>query len=457
MQSTFGPILSHLNEILASESFVRSKRLAQFLSWIVNQSIAGQASNITERNIAVLVYGRPPDFDTKVDGIVRAEAMRLRHKLREYYENQAADGPRIEIPKGTYAPLFKSFHPTLPREPEATLAGDSTWPRRIFLLSGIALLLVACLVVAARRRTESSTRPAALLREAERLRLAGDLPAAVSELDQADSDSPEVHLARATFEQLMGHNLEARNEVALSEELDAKEGKFDQAVEARERSLNQDQPGSYQRLSATLQTQPASIERLLDAAMESPDHQNALEMIRAARRLPGGAGSPELDRYEALYLGSLGQNAAGLDIARRAEAKAIAVHANWSQARIVLLEAGLLMNLGWDGQTVGPVIQRAHQLCRATADDMCEAQADRVEGNRLIGLGRFQDAIAVYRQGLPIAFRSQNWHETGNILAGIELASQRGVQKDAPDNILVFSQPELFPKLDPEHVLSPSR
>ena len=245
----------------------------------------------------------------------------------------------------------------------------------------------------------------------------------------------------------MGHNSEARNELAVAEKLDAKQGKFDQAVQAREDSLNQDQLGAYRRLSATLPKQPASILRFLDAAMESPDHQNALDMIRAARRLPGGAGSPELDRYEALYLGSLGQNlgslgqnAAGLDIARRAEAKAIAAHATAKMAR-----------------PSPPVVQRARQLCHASADDMCEAQTDRVEGNRLIGLGRFQDAIAVYRQGLPIAFRSQNWHETVNILAGIELASQRGVQKDSTPKIFIYSPPDLFPKLDPEHATAASR
>jgi len=452
MQSTLDPILSHLNEILASETFVRSKRLAQFLSWIVNQSISGQASSITERNIAMLVYGRPADFDAKVDGIVRSEAMRLRHKLREYYETRPPDGPRIEIPKGTYAPLFKSFHSAPQPEPS-----PSNWPRRMFLFSGIALLIVTFFAVAARHRPEPSARSAAILADAERLRLAGDLPAAVSELDKADPDSPQVHLARATFDQLMGHNREARSEVQVSEELDAKQGKFDQAVEAREHSLNQDQVGAYQRLSTTLPKQPASAGQLLDAALLSPDHQNALALIRAARRLPGGVSSPELDRFEALYLGALGQNAAGLDIARRAEAKAVAAHATWSQARTVLLEAGLLLNLGVDARTVAPVIQRARQLCQASADDMCEAQADRVEGNSLIGLGRFQDAIAVYRHGLPIAFRSQNWHETGNILAGIELASKRGIEKDATGNILIYNPPDLFPKLGVEQATSPSR
>jgi tetratricopeptide (TPR) repeat protein len=452
MQSTLDPILSHLNEILASESFVRSKRLAQFLSWIVNQSISGQASSITERNIAMLVYGRPADFDAKVDGIVRSEAMRLRHKLREYYETQPADGPRIEIPKGTYAPLFKAFDSASEPEPS-----PSHGHPRMLLLCGVALLVVTCVVVAARHRKEPSAKSDALLADAERLRLAGDLPAAVSVLGKADADSPQVHLARATFQQLMGHNREARNEVAVSEELDAKQGRFDEAVEAREHALNQDQAGAYQRISATLPKQPASAGRLLDAALLSPDHQNALALIRAARRLPGGTSSPELDRFEALYLGALGENASGLDMARRAEAKAVAARATWSQARIVLLEAGLMMNLGVDAQTVAPVIQRARQLCHASADDMCEAQADRVEGNRLIGLGRFQDAIAVYRHGLPIAFRSQNWHETGNILAGIELASQRGVPQDAMDNILIYNPPDLVPRLDLEHATSPAR
>jgi adenylate cyclase len=98
-------VVCHLEDILASPTFARSKRLAAFLSWVVNQSLAGDAASIAERNIALRVYQRAKDFDAKIDGIIRVEAMRLRHKLREYYELAPTDR-RIEIPKGSYSPVF---------------------------------------------------------------------------------------------------------------------------------------------------------------------------------------------------------------------------------------------------------------------------------------------------------------------------------------------------------------
>jgi hypothetical protein len=76
-------IVCHFDDILASPTFGRSKRLSAFLSWVVNQSLSGDSASITERNIALRVYQRTKDFAAKIDGIIRVEGMRLRHKLRE--------------------------------------------------------------------------------------------------------------------------------------------------------------------------------------------------------------------------------------------------------------------------------------------------------------------------------------------------------------------------------------
>ena len=52
------------------------------------------------------VYGRNPSYDPKADSIVRAEASRLRAKLREYYDTEGQMDPlRIELPKRDLTPL----------------------------------------------------------------------------------------------------------------------------------------------------------------------------------------------------------------------------------------------------------------------------------------------------------------------------------------------------------------
>ena len=69
--------------------------------------LAGEGDQIKESLIAIEVYGRRPDYNPQVDSTVRVEAGRLRARLRQYYESSGAgDVIRIELPKGTYAPVF---------------------------------------------------------------------------------------------------------------------------------------------------------------------------------------------------------------------------------------------------------------------------------------------------------------------------------------------------------------
>ena len=101
-------IRTQLGRVLESALFSNSQRSSQFLQFVVNQSIEGRPEEIKESLIGIEVYGRDPSsFDPKTDSIVRAEASRLRAKLREYYEALGKDDPiRIELPKGSYTPLF---------------------------------------------------------------------------------------------------------------------------------------------------------------------------------------------------------------------------------------------------------------------------------------------------------------------------------------------------------------
>jgi len=96
-----------LERILRWESFAASKRLSSFLRFVVEHTLSGETAEIKEYRIGVEVYGRGPAFDSRIDNIVRVEASRLRSKLRAYYEGIGADDPvGIEIPKGTYTPVF---------------------------------------------------------------------------------------------------------------------------------------------------------------------------------------------------------------------------------------------------------------------------------------------------------------------------------------------------------------
>ena len=103
-------IRSHLADMLASPVFAKADRISRFLGYVVEASLEGRGKQISEYAIAVNVYDRPQSFDSRLDGIVRVEAGRLRSKLREYYETDGKNSAiRIEFPKGSYSPLFKEI------------------------------------------------------------------------------------------------------------------------------------------------------------------------------------------------------------------------------------------------------------------------------------------------------------------------------------------------------------
>ena len=100
-------ILQALECVTAHELFVRADRLRAFLSYVVRQTLAGAQAELKEYVIGVEVYGKGGDFDPRLDAAVRVDARRLREKLHTYYATAgASDAIRIEVPKGTYAPVF---------------------------------------------------------------------------------------------------------------------------------------------------------------------------------------------------------------------------------------------------------------------------------------------------------------------------------------------------------------
>ena len=90
-----------LERVLASAGFARNDRLARFLRFVVEKHLEGGDDEIKESVLAVEVFGRSPDHNSKRDSIVRTEASRLRARLSEYYLAEGKGDPLvIELPKG---------------------------------------------------------------------------------------------------------------------------------------------------------------------------------------------------------------------------------------------------------------------------------------------------------------------------------------------------------------------
>ena len=100
-------IRAELERILASDVFSRSQQLRRFLSFIVEQRLAGQGHALKESVLAHELYGKGTDFDGGADPVVRVDARRLRDKLREYYEGRS-EPVLISLPKGSYVPVFEA-------------------------------------------------------------------------------------------------------------------------------------------------------------------------------------------------------------------------------------------------------------------------------------------------------------------------------------------------------------
>ena len=100
-------IRGQLERILNSKAFTRSPRISRFLSFVVEQTLAGQENKLKEYLLGVEVFGRLDSFDPRIDSIVRVEARRLRYKLEKYYEHEGPNDPvLILFRKGCYVPSF---------------------------------------------------------------------------------------------------------------------------------------------------------------------------------------------------------------------------------------------------------------------------------------------------------------------------------------------------------------
>jgi len=164
-----------VRRVVESSAFAKSERLSTFLRCICDLSLSGRASEINEQKIGTTVFGRPQDYDSTVDGIVRPQASRLRQRLDLYFNGEGVNEPvRITLPRGSYVPVFEpnpgqsayaeppsatTVSPALssPSETAATLPSSLRSTRLPWTL--VVVLLIALLAVGVRSARRFTANP----------------------------------------------------------------------------------------------------------------------------------------------------------------------------------------------------------------------------------------------------------------------------------------------------------
>jgi hypothetical protein len=154
--------------VARSAAFHKTWRLRELLLFLCDRALREPASAPREQEIAEAVFGRGPDFDPIVDGLVRVQVTQLRKRLHQHFSAEGADEATvIEIPRGSYVATFRPRNVAIDGQPpvdEAEEVEDSAGRVRAgrrtvaALGAGAGLLLVLCLgLLVQNQRLRSAT------------------------------------------------------------------------------------------------------------------------------------------------------------------------------------------------------------------------------------------------------------------------------------------------------------
>src|SRR5258708_24208731 len=137
-----------VKRIVSSPHFQKSTRLRELLQYIVEQTLRGNAHELTEQHIGNALFHKPSDYSPLEDSSVRVHVRQLRLKLHEYFNEDGRNEPIVvEIPKGSYAPVFRAAlkAETLSVAVEPKASSAVAWPGSAKLpWSLCAVLTLAC-------------------------------------------------------------------------------------------------------------------------------------------------------------------------------------------------------------------------------------------------------------------------------------------------------------------------
>ena len=139
---------SQIEKLNRSSILHGSESLCKLLKYLGEHSLDAPGMSLKEYQIATEVFGRPADFDSRMDSTVRVQTGRLRSKLAEYYAGEGApDRMVIEIPKGAYLLTFHIRPPVETPVPLAAPAAPPALTERSYPLSWFFLSIVIGAVV----------------------------------------------------------------------------------------------------------------------------------------------------------------------------------------------------------------------------------------------------------------------------------------------------------------------
>jgi hypothetical protein len=96
-----------LERILASRPFRSSNQCSTLLRYIVEHTLAGEENLLRERVIGAELFGRPADYETSEDPVVRLRVSEVRKRLAQYYlVDRDQSSVQIDIPSGGYRATF---------------------------------------------------------------------------------------------------------------------------------------------------------------------------------------------------------------------------------------------------------------------------------------------------------------------------------------------------------------
>jgi hypothetical protein len=151
-------VRAELESILKSPHFSSSKRCQDLLEFVVNGALNQEFDSLTERFIGARVFGRPIEYETATDAIVRVRANDVRRRLSQYdLEQKKPSIVRITLTSGSYVPEFHfPSHPAGAALEEhaahqpvdaANPASRPAWRSRKWLV--LAIAAAVCLLIAA--------------------------------------------------------------------------------------------------------------------------------------------------------------------------------------------------------------------------------------------------------------------------------------------------------------------
>jgi hypothetical protein len=131
-------VKAQLESILSSAELGSAPSLQRFLRYVVEETLAGRGDLLKEYSVGSSVFSRGQDFNPKIDPIVRVQARNVRARLEQYYAGPGAgDSVIIELPKGTYVPVFRLREQ--PRPQRGWLVTALTVAAALIVLVGAAI------------------------------------------------------------------------------------------------------------------------------------------------------------------------------------------------------------------------------------------------------------------------------------------------------------------------------